>query len=262
MKNEILAQLKKLLYQGKGEPYSIPDHRLRFTIGTRPVRMKYANSQNDEIRFDALQSKFLISNLREGDTAIDVGANVGSYSVIMSALCGKTGHVIAFEPHPEARKVIDVNFNLNPTLKKPTIVPAACSDAAGKSKFFCYPSSARSMLVKRDLSGLPPEEIEVDVVTLDDFLLDHQLGEIKLIKIDVEGAEVAVLRGAREILESKAIIICELHPFAWPSFGTSAEELTNLISLHSRRIRYLDSDNSIRLGEHLRYGTVVLESIS
>jgi FkbM family methyltransferase len=262
LKHEFAVALKRLFYQQTGEPYNIPGHHLRFKIGTRPVRMRYRNSTIAEPRYDALQVEWLISKLHEGDIAIDVGANVGSYSVLMAALCGASGCVIAFEPDPKALNGLIENLRLNPCIKFPTIVPAACSDKRGESLFFCYPASARSTLVERDLPVGKPVAIEVQLVTLDSYLEAHGIPEPRWVKIDTEGAEVAVLRGAQRLLDSNAGIMCELHPFAWPDFGTSFEELQQLLSQHSRSIRYLDEKSDMTPGETPHYGTVILERMN
>ena len=78
-------------------------------------------------------------------------------------------------------------------------------------------------------------------------------------KIDTEGAEIRVLQGARDLLSSSAVILCELHPFAWPLFGNSLEELKELVAGHGRRLRYLDQDCEI--GDKATYGIAALERV-
>ena len=88
--------------------------------GTRPVRVRYVHSVDDAVaRYDALQIKLFSSCLVEGDTALDIGAHYGVYSVLMAALCGQTGRVVAFEPDPYAREVLE---------KKPQSQPFGSSD--------------------------------------------------------------------------------------------------------------------------------------
>jgi hypothetical protein len=85
----------------------------------------------------------------------------------------------------------------------------------------------------------------------------RQHPEPRLIKIDTEGAEIRILKGAQRCLSGDSIILCELHPYAWADFGNSLDELRALVKASGRRIRYLDQDNEV--GDKATYGVVVLE---
>jgi hypothetical protein len=119
-------------------------------------------------------------------------------------------------------------------------------------------SLARSAVEFR--SGHQSEEIRVSTVTLDSYLSEHRLPVPRCIKIDAEGAEIRILRGAKLILASNADVVCELHPYAWPEFGNTLAELKQLASAAGRRIRYLDQD--VEIGDQVEYGTVLLERYS
>jgi hypothetical protein len=76
--------------------------------GTRPEKLRYAHSVGDPVaRYDALQVEFFAESLVKGDIAVDVDAHYGVYSIIMAALCGQNGLVVAFEPDPYAREVLE-----------------------------------------------------------------------------------------------------------------------------------------------------------
>jgi hypothetical protein len=92
---------------------------------------------------------------------------------------------------------------------------------------------------------------------LDDYLSEQKFPKPRCVKIDTEGAEIGILTGARRLLASDAVIICELHPYAWAEFGNTFEELKTLAKASGRRIRYLDQTNEI--GDEATYGAVVLE---
>jgi FkbM family methyltransferase len=211
-------------------------------------------------RYDALQIKLFSSCLVEGDTALDIGAHYGVYSVLMAALCGQTGRVVAFEPDPYAREVLEKNLNLNPWIKRPLIEACACSDSDGEGTLFSCGGNAQSSLVRSAVRSSPTrnaEELRVPLVTLDSYVLEHNLPEPRWVKIDAEGAEIRILKGAQKVLRGNAAILCELHPYAWPEFGSTLAELKNLAAAAGRRIRYLDQDTEI--GEQAEYGTVLLE---
>lgn len=246
---------KQLFYGARGEPYRIGGHTLRFVPGTRPTRLKYANAEDWVARYDALELGVLASSVQVGDTVFDVGAHTGQYAVVLAALCGPTGQVVAFEPDPRARQVLEANVALNPHVKAPIVEAAAASDRAGDTILFSKGGNAQSSLVRsgvdyQNQGGV--EEVPVRTVTLDDYGMSPQW-----VKIDTEGAEIAILRGARRLLASEANFLVELHPYAWPEFGVTFEDLQEIVAQSGRRMRYLDRDEP--LTENPQYGIVVLE---
>jgi FkbM family methyltransferase len=252
--------LKRAFYGRRGEPYEIDGQTSRFLPGTRPVRLRYVHSENDVVRYDALQIAWIISHLAEGDTAIDIGAHYGVYSILMAAKCGQTGHVVAFEPDPHARIVLAKNLGLNRGIKLPTVEICACSDKIGEATLFSLGGNAQSSLVKSAVefsADQKSEEIRVTVVTLDSYLSQSNLPEPRCVKIDAEGAEIRILKGAKQVLASNAEIVCELHPYAWAEFGNTLAELKDLAAAAGRRVRYLDQNREI--GDRAKYGTVLLE---
>jgi len=75
------------------------------------------------------------------------------------------------------------------------------------------------------------------------------------IKLDTEGAEITILRGARAVLRSGTKIVCELHPYAWPEFGTSYGEFLSIVRDCGRSVHYFDESSSI---EHATYGATII----
>jgi len=259
-RHQLVLGLKRAFYGGRGEPYSIGGHTLRYLPGTRPVRLRYSRSPNSVARYDALQVEWLSNHLTEGDLAIDVGAHHGTYSVLMVAMCGQTGHVVAIEPDPYSREVLVRNIGLNPGIKRPAVEVCACSDEIGEATLFCRRGNSQSSLARSAVEFSAAdrcEEIRVPLVTIDSYLSEHNLPEPRCVKIDAEGAEIRILKGAPGVLAGKTDILCELHPYAWPEFGNTLAELRDLAAAAGRRIRYLDQDTEI--GEQAEYGTALLE---
>lgn len=260
LRHELVLRVKRLFYGGRGEPYRIKGRTLRYLPGTRPVRMSYANSSNSVARFDALQVQLLSDRLAEGDTAIDIGAHSGEFSILMAALCGHSGHVTAFEPDPYAREMLSKNLDLNPGIKRPSVEAYACSDMDGEATLYSRGGNSQSSLARSAVefsAEHKSEEIRVPVVTLDSYIAAHNLQEPRWVKIDTEGAEIRVLKGARKLLDGNAGILCELHPYAWAEFGNTLQELKDLAAAAGRRIRYIDRDSEI--GDRAEYGVVLLE---
>jgi hypothetical protein len=142
----LVFKIKSALWLKKGEPFRFAGELLRFRIGTRPVRTKYRNSKNDNVRFDALQVVLVEEVLSPGDIAVDIGAHCGQYCLLMSARCGHEGQVICFEPDTDALKRLRHNISLNPHLKAPLIFTDALSDRNGLATFFTQGGNSQSSL--------------------------------------------------------------------------------------------------------------------
>jgi len=139
--------------------------------------------------------------LGQGSTFVDVGANVGVYTAWASRLVGETGRVIAFEPLPATRANLDRVVAGN-ALGNVRIVPKALGPARGAIRLWAIPhaSGLTSAVVPAD----PTAAIALDVPmgTLDDELASAGALAVTLVKIDVEGYEMAVLEGAARTLSS------------------------------------------------------------
>jgi FkbM family methyltransferase len=260
LKHSAALAIKRILFSRDGEPYTIAGTTLHFVPGTRPVHPKYRNSPNGVTRYDAMQVEMVAELLNPGDFAIDIGGHVGQYALIMAARCGATGKVISFEPDAHARKQFIANLALNKDIAAPQLEALALSDQGGPAILFSRGGDANSSL---SLSGLPSmaledlEQMEVTLCTLDDYLREHALPVPQLVKIDTEGAEIRILSGAKALLVSDAIILCELHPYAWEGFGNSFAELQQLLIETGRHMRYIDQPHPLE-GEPV-YGVVLLE---
>jgi len=260
IQHKIVLVLKRLIYGQRGEPYRIAGRMLRYTPGTRPVRLRYTKSTNDNARYDALQVQLFADRLSEGDIAIDVGAHRGQYSIIMAAMCGQTGEVVAFEPDPYALETLQRNLELNPKVKRPTIEPLAVSDAPGEAVLYSRRGNSQSSLARSGIGKEAVQESEkilVSLVTLDSYLLEKGLPEPRWIKIDTEGSEIRILKGAKQLLASNAGIVCELHPYAWEELGNTLQELKDIAAAAGRHIRYLD--HTADISDEVKYGTVLIE---
>lgn len=164
--------------------------------------------------------------LRPGDTALDVGANVGAYALLFGLWVGKGGRVLAFEPAPEAYAGLRRHLALNRLDDCVQAVHAAVADTVGEASFVSEGSQGTNHLASQGGSNTHTL-IRVPTTTIDAFCAEYNLRP-RLIKIDVEGAELAVLRGARRTIaamERDAGIFVEMHPAAWAAIGQSAHAL-------------------------------------
>lgn len=250
---------KNYWYGKRGEPITYGRHRLRYIPGTRPVRLKYVDSADLVVRNDARQLQFFVEGVKPGDFVMDIGGNVGQYAVLFSSLVGPSGRVISFEPDPAHRSVLVKNLELNGFRNQTRVEEFALSDLNGSHSFYSR-NDQMSSLVRSGLGSNASEgdvsEYVVKTTRLDDYLTQNELGFPDWVKIDTEGAEINVLRGARELLRSSALLVCELHPYAWDEFETSFDELLSIVRESRREIRYLDEGFDIENGS--LHSTVII----
>ncbi len=139
----------------------------------------------------------LSSMVSPGDWAIDIGANVGHYTLRLSELVGARGRVISFEPVPETFELLAANASLA-SHANVTLVNAAASDSSGTSGMLIpkYEDGGLDNLYLARLTGRE-SELQVLCLVMDHLTLPHP---IRLVKIDTEGCELAVLRGMTGLL--------------------------------------------------------------
>jgi len=161
-------------------------------------------SHDSEIRL----AKFLINQLEDGDTFIDIGAHYGYFSLLASKLVGDLGKILAFEASPTTYSVFHRNVDKIDNITSHNL---AVSDSNANLKFYEFPnlySEYNSLDVEQFkneewFSKYKPKEVEIRSIVLDDFLNDKELNP-KIIKIDVEGAEFKVIKGAEKFLQKNA----------------------------------------------------------
>ncbi len=129
-----------------------------------------------------------------GDHVAEVGASVGLYALAFAGRVGAAGHVTAFEPDPESASALEANISVNGWGDRVTLIKAAAGQSNGQVRFAAARGLESRIETRPDERG---ETIMVPMVTLDDALAGHR---IDIIKIDVEGFEQSVIRGARRIL--------------------------------------------------------------
>lgn len=177
--------------------------------------------------------------LRPGGVFLDVGANIGYFSLLAAGLVGPTGQVLALEPVPRTYELLSANIALNGF----THVKGECralGASSGSLLLHIPPAEAhRDYLV----TGIPMPSwspIRVPCSTLDELLQNRDLTRIDLLKIDVEGFEPDVIRGGRSALASGRIraMVCELSGIHLAHSGTTpnnvAKELESLGFQHAR----------------------------
>ena len=168
---------------------------------------------------DPDEQRLLVSHLRPGGVFYDVGANIGFFSLLAARLVGPTGHVVAFEPSPVNAAQLERNIDLN-AFTNVTLVEAAVSSQIGFAQFdTATKERGQSRLIGKDepaRDGL----VSVRTLSIDGWWSETGFPLPDLMKIDIEGAEIAALQGAHEVIRtSRPVLLVEVHKAVGPSFA-------------------------------------------
>jgi FkbM family methyltransferase len=150
-----------------------------------------------------------------GATAYDIGAHVGYLTLVLSRIVGPSGTVFAFEPDPRNREVLARNLAMNGA-RNVELSPLAVSEVSGMISFATFPGYSTVGHLANAETPSDAEVISVGATTIDEFIFQAGHPAPSLVKIDVEGAEDKVLRGATETLARiRPTIICEVRGDVW-----------------------------------------------
>ena len=171
--------------------------------------------------------------VRPGMTAFDIGANVGAYALLLGQWVGATGSVHAFEPAPETFEGLIKHIELNGLREIVHPVRAAVGASSSTSALLVCGTHGESRLA--GASDGADITIAVPVTTIDEYCGRHRLTPA-FIKIDVEGAELDVLRGARETIRRSRhglALFVEMHPSIWQQIGVSRHDIEHELASQS-----------------------------
>jgi FkbM family methyltransferase len=157
---------------------------------------------------EPLATLMLQQYLKPGMTVVDVGSNIGYYALLESRLVEPGGKVIAIEPVPQNVEQLQRNIRINGRTNV-EIHQLAIADRNGTSPMYLSARSNWHSLLPTASS----QTCEVAVSTLDDFLSDASLNSVDLIRMDVEGYEIKIIKGMRQVLNLyDPHLLIEIHP--------------------------------------------------
>ena len=228
------SRLMRDVKGGRIRPFHIDEEGLWFE--TRYGFSVYSNL-NDRILelevnsvWEQMESTFVSNNVTEGTVFLDVGANIGYFSML--AAQQKAGKVLAIEPAPRTYEMLrrNVEHNMLGDIIEPLGVALGCKEH--KTKFVCSlgPKNHIEYHIENVHRDLPT--IEVDVTTLDNLLQKRkQIDKVDIIKVDIEGAEYAFLQGAVKTLKTfKPIVMMEIEEHRLVKFDATADSIFNFMN--------------------------------
>lgn len=169
------------------------------------------------------------SLLKPGMTVIDIGANLGLYSLVAAKAVGPEGKVFGFEPVPAIMKRFRENIALN-QLPNITAVACAVGERIGSASFYLNEIKSENSGLGSLVRPIGDRMITVETITLDEFKIQNNIQKISMVKIDVEGAEHLVLDGMKGILhDDRPTLLVEHNDAALSRAGSSAKALFDRI---------------------------------
>jgi FkbM family methyltransferase len=198
---------------------------------------------------EQIVKEIFLENISSGDVVIDVGANIGDYTLIASRKVGTSGNVLAFEPLSETFSILKRNLQLNEIVhcktfqkavgEKPDIVDLYKNNASGTMGHLDSTLNGQNLIKKG----------ETEVITIDDMLNSNNIKNVNMMKIDVEGFEHEVLLGCIQSFKEKKIkkILCEIHFKYLESKNKSAETIYDLLRTYGFSITLISEPTPNRV---------------
>lgn len=196
-------------------------------------------------RHEPVMRRLFLESLAPGARVIDLGANIGEYTILAGRAVGPTGHVWAFEPNPEALRFLADNVQANGIRGQTTIVAAAATDAPGTP--LLHRPAACSLSASLHVVPGDGDSITIQALRVDQVVTP---GCVDVVKIDVEGGELRALEGMRQLLtrSSPVIAFIEANPYFLSAANTSPMALVALLEQLGFEVLIIDERNDRVVG--------------
>ena len=230
----------RLPTDGGSQVYEGIDGGMKFHLDLqrRAHRMIYLNAY--QVNITGLIKRLL----RPGDVYVDVGASIGYFVAVAARCVGPAGRVYAYEPQPYHCQILERNISAN-ALGNVTVRPVACWSSAGTAELHNFEGTRPT----HASLGLRPDKSVATTMTVPTVRIDDEITPpVRLIKIDVEGAEREMLRGAQRLVSTKPRphLILELNPKTAAGFGYDTLEVVDWLGQFGRyRMRLLRSRRAV-----------------
>jgi len=203
----------------------VDDFRLTVDLNDRGLGRTLYLGEDHEPELRALIRRLPL----EGGVCLDIGANVGLHTVLLSRLVGRGGRVFAFEPDPHNFELLEANLRLD---GGGNVTARACAlgDEEGMCRLARNPKNWGDCRVTSDMPQWTSHD--VSMTTLDTALPALPAGAVRFAKLDVQGSECRVLRGMRQTLarHPDLVMVIEVFPAGLGQAGASPRELVALLT--------------------------------
>jgi FkbM family methyltransferase len=192
-----------------------------------------------EFQTEAPYIRKILEDARNDDVFYDIGANIGIYSCFLGHKCA---NVFAFEPSPIPFEYLIKNSKLNSGIEGHQVV---ISDEDGTVEFSVDKSDHFGRMSSMNSSDEDVEykSIEIESSRLDSFIDKEGLPKPDLVKIDVEGAELKVLKGLEQTMPAPRNIYCEIHHHRLEDFSSTSDEIHDVLTTNGYNVEVLHERN-------------------
>jgi len=208
---------------------------------------KYVGQRVALEKYEPYLTELMLAKIKKGDVILDIGANIGYYTVLFADKVGKSGKIIAIEPDPINFQILQKNIKEN-KLFNVVAVQAAVGKENKKMKIF---ESEENFGDHRMYETLRPagtsldrevrKSVDVFCRRLDDLLKELEYKKIDFIKMDVQGFESLVIEGGKETIEkNKPTIFFEYWPWGAKNAGSEIKEMTDFLRKIYKKIFWVD----------------------
>jgi len=197
--------------------------------------------------FEVYERSFVERYLKPGMVVLDIGANQGFYTLLASRLVSHTGKVISFEPSPRERKALLLHKRLN-RCGNVSVQALALGEKAATADLHVIKDTHTGLnSLKPPVTTSETSVVRVRVDTLDAWLGSHEIAHVDFIKMDVEGGELAVLKGASRLLERppRPIILAEVEEVRTQPWGYPAKEIIEFLRTRDCKWFQISDDGSL-----------------
>jgi len=196
--------------------------------------------------FERLGTKLVLDKIKKEEVVIDLGANIGYYTLLFAKIVGNKGKVFAFEPDPDNFKFLKKNVDKN-NFMNVQLEQKAVSNTNGTIKLFLNDGNKGAhRIYHSELAG--NEYKEVKVTTLDSFFKKMKIDQkVDFIKMDIEGAEFGALNGMKNLLDNNPSItlFLEFDPKQIRAFGSDPMDIIDFLKQNNFKILKLNLEDSI-----------------
>jgi len=228
--------------ENSGRPLMIQGHKMFLA-----PKGRYPSPDMVVDRYEPATTKLFEQSLRPGMVFVDIGANVGYFSLIAANLVGSAGKVYAFEPAPENHAVLRRNIELNGYSNIQPVEKAVSHKSETTLLYLSALDSGSHSLSQEAARGIEGDFVQVSTTTLDSFFEGEAWPNVDLVKIDVEGGELGVLEGMDRFFEriTSLKMIIEYCPFLIQSTGADPLALLNKLASMNFQVQFMDDKKGI-----------------
>jgi len=195
--------------------------------------------------YGEFETEIVKNEIKPNDVVLDVGAHIGYFTLLFAKLVGSEGKVFSFEPEPKNFELLTKNIEIN-NYENVITESKIVSDKNKTCTLYTFETSSGANRIYKPNENINVKPIEVDSISLDEYFKNSEfLKRIKFVKIDVEGAELLVLKSMKSIFQNNNNIklLLEFNPKFLLEIGSKSSDFFNLLHSESFSIFFIDGKN-------------------